>query len=95
MDERPADITMQLEGKVIGPWVNEFDQVWRRLADSLALKRFCVDLREVTQMDAKGKLILAEIYEKTGADFLANTPIAKYLADEARRGHRENEKEKR
>lgn len=86
---------MQLEGKVIGPWVKEFDQAWRSLANSLGSKKLCVDLREVTQMDVDGRLILTEIYEKTGAELLADTPITKYFADEARRSRQKNEKEKR
>jgi hypothetical protein len=91
--EKPETITMQLEGRVIGPWVNEFDQVWRSLADSLGARKLCIDLRDVLQMDPDGRVVLSEIHKKTGADFLANTPITKYFADEARRDG-ENEKEK-
>jgi hypothetical protein len=36
-------------------------------------------------MDAYGRRILAEIYGTTGADFLTDTPMTKYFADEARR----------
>ena len=95
LHENPEVTTMQLEGKVIGPWVREFDQAWRSLADSLGVRKLCVDLREVTQMDASGRLVLAEIYKKTGADFLADTPITKYFAEEARRIQQKKEKEKR
>jgi hypothetical protein len=83
--EKPEIITMQLEGRVIGPWVSEFDQVWRSLVDSLGARKLCIDLRGVMQMDAEGRTVLSEIHKKTGADFLADTPITKYFADEARR----------
>jgi hypothetical protein len=93
LHDEPEAITMQLEGRVIGPWVREFDQVWRSLAGSLGSRRLCIDLREVMQMDADGRAVLAEIHQKTGADFLADTPITKYFVEEARRDGK-NKKEK-
>lgn len=62
---------------------------------SLGSKRLCVDLREVLQMDADGRRVLAEIYKKTGADLLANTPMTKYFAEEARREDLKSTKEKK
>jgi hypothetical protein len=41
-------------------------------------------------MDAAGRHLLAEIHAKTGADFLADTPMTKYFAEEAMRGIRAN-----
>ncbi|MFZ0735605.1 MAG: hypothetical protein WAM96_00790 [Candidatus Acidiferrales bacterium] len=93
--EKPEATTMQLEGKVVGPWTREFDQTWRLVAGSLGSKRLCVDLREVLQMDADGRRVLAEIYKKTGADLLANTPMTKYFAEEARREDLKSTKEKK
>jgi len=92
--EKPESLTVQLEGKVIGPWVNEFDQVWRTLADSQGSRKLYIDLRGVGQMDMDGRALLAEIHKKTRADFLADTPITKYFADEARRDGK-NKKELR
>ena len=34
-------------------------------------------------MASEARLMLSEIHQKTGADFLANTPMTKYFADEA------------
>lgn len=82
-EEQGATI-MRLDGKLIGPWADTFYQAWRSLADSLGSKRFCVDLRQVVQMDSAGSRILAEIFKKTGADFIADTPITKYFAEQAR-----------
>jgi hypothetical protein len=36
-------------------------------------------------MSADGRRILAEIHKQTGADFIADTPLTKYFAREARR----------
>jgi hypothetical protein len=44
-----------------------------------------VDLRGVTFIDKAGRTVLAEIHSKTNADFLADTPMTKYFADEAKR----------
>ena len=64
--------------------MNEFDRTWRSLVSSLGSKKLRVDLRGVTHMDASGRQLLAEIHKKTAADFLADTPMTKYFAEEAR-----------
>jgi hypothetical protein len=45
-----------------------------------------VDLRGVTHVDGTGRNLLAEIHAKTGAEFLADTPLTKYFAEQARQG---------
>jgi len=80
---------MQLRRKIIGPWVNPFDQAWLSPAESLGAKKRCIDLREVIQMDARGEGVLSEICKSTGADFLADTPLTKSFAEEARCQHQE------
>jgi len=82
-------MTLLLEGKVIGPWVKEFDKAWRSLADSLGSRKLRVDLRDLTQMDADGRVILAEIYKTTGAEFLADTPMTRFFAEEAQKSGKE------
>lgn len=83
-DERDA-IRLQLEGKVTQNLVSEFGRTWRSLAPSLDSKKAVVDLHGVIHMDSEARRLLAEIHTKTGAEFLAATPMTKYLADEARR----------
>jgi anti-anti-sigma regulatory factor len=90
--DEPDAVRLQLEGKVTGGLVSEFDRTWRSLAPSLGSKKLIVDLREVIHMDAEARGLLAEIHKKTGADFIANTPMAKYFADEARRRSKREEK---
>jgi hypothetical protein len=84
VSECPESTTMKLEGKLVGPWVAELDRVWRSLVASLGTRKFRVDLCGVDQVDPSGKKVLAEIYGSTGADFLANTPITDYYAEQAR-----------
>jgi hypothetical protein len=84
-DEGPETATLRLEGRVMGPWVNEFLQAWHSLENSLGSRKLLVDLRGVTQMNADAREVLSEIHEKTGAEFLADTPLVKYFAEQARR----------
>jgi len=70
---------------VTGPWVNEFQKAWDSLFASLGSKKLSVDLRGVTQMNADARQVLAEIHKRTSADLLADTPMTKYFAQEARR----------
>jgi hypothetical protein len=75
--------TIQLEGKIVGPWVEEFNRTWHSLAPSLGSKELHLDLRGVAFVDVKGRQLLREIYQTTHACFLANSPLTKYFADEA------------
>lgn len=63
------------------------------LSGSIGEKKLRVDLCGVTQADAVGKHVLADIHQATGAEFLADTPLTKFLAQEARRQYHADEKE--
>jgi anti-anti-sigma regulatory factor len=76
--------TIQLEGKIVGPWVEEFNRTWHSLAPSLGSKELRLDLRGVAFVDARGRQLLREIYQKTNACFLADSPLTRYFADDAR-----------
>jgi hypothetical protein len=84
VSERPGSTTMKLEGGITGPWVNELDRVWRSLAACLGNRKLCVDLCAVDRVAPNGKQVLAEIYSKTHADFVTDTPITTYFAEQAR-----------
>jgi hypothetical protein len=75
--------TIQLEGKIVGPWVEEFSRTWHLLAASLGSKPLQLDLRDVAFIDTKGRQLLREIYQRTSASFLADSPLTRYFADEA------------
>jgi len=88
--EAEGVVILKIEGRAAKPLVDELHRTWQDLAPSLGSKRLSVDLRGVTFMDMTGRHLLAEIHAKTGADFLANTPMTKYFAEEAMRGIRAN-----
>jgi anti-anti-sigma regulatory factor len=72
-----------LEGKIIGAWTEEFDRTWHALEQSLDSRKLQLDLRGVSFVDDRGKQVLREIYRKTNASFIANSPLTRYYADEA------------
>jgi anti-anti-sigma regulatory factor len=77
-------VTLKLEGKVAGPWVHELDRTWRSVAVSLGTKRLLVDLCGVTSIDMDGNRVLADLYQATCAQFIADNPMTRYFADQAR-----------
>ena len=77
--------TILLEGKISGPWVDEFDRTWHNLAPALGTKKLQLDLRNVDFVDASGTKLLRDIYRETNASFLTDSPLTQYFADEARR----------
>jgi len=76
---------MRLEGRAVGEWTAELNCVWQSIAGRIAPRRLLVDLRDVMHMDAKAIDVLADMYRQSGAQFIAETPMTKYFAEEAQR----------
>ena len=77
--------TIKLEGKIVGPWVEELNRAWHSLASSVGSKRLQVDLSGVAFVDARGRQLLREIHQKTNASFSADSPLTRYFAEDAMR----------
>lgn len=77
-------MTLRLEGRATGSWVPDLQKAWQQIASSLGTRKLRVDLNDVTHMDRDAKALLAEIYKTTKVEFLANTPLTKHFAEEAR-----------
>lgn len=77
-------LTLKIEGKVIGDWASEFERVWASFLPLSLGKKLCVDICDVLYLDDKAKRILGEIVETTGAEVLADSPLTKQFANEAR-----------
>jgi hypothetical protein len=84
-DEANETVTLRLEGRIARPWFTEFRKAWDGLAASLGSRKLMVDLCGVTQMCSDARELLAGIYARTSAQFLADTPLTKYFAEEARK----------
>jgi len=88
IDDGDKLVILKIEGRAAEPVVDELNRAWQDLAPSLGSRKLSVDLRGVTFMGTTGRHLLAEIHHKTGAEFLADTPMTKYFAEEATRGIR-------
>jgi hypothetical protein len=77
-------LTMMIEGKVVGEWTAELERAWTTILSSLGTKKLCVDICGVTYLDQRGREILREIFMSTGAQILADSPLTKQFAEEAR-----------
>lgn len=76
-------MTLKIEGRVADSGAGELDRAWRDLPSHLGSRKLVVDLRGVTFMDRAARNILAKIHAEMGAEFVANTPMTKYFAEEA------------
>jgi len=61
--ESPTAITLVLEGKCRGPWVDELERCWRKAVASASGKVLRVDLENVGFVDERGKKLLGEMYD--------------------------------
>ena len=73
-------ITMKLEGKLAGPWVQEVTRVWVDTAQS-PRSGYVVDLRSVTFIDNPGRTLLATM-SRQGAQFIAADCLTRNIVDE-------------
>jgi len=72
---------MRLEGKVVGPWVQECRRAWQVIREELGAKKLQLDLRGLTFVDESGTKLLREIHRASRAEILANSPLTKYFAE--------------
>ena len=76
---------MRLEGKVVGPWVEECHRTWDAIRGDLGAKKLRLDVRGVMFMDERGTSLLRQIHRMSGAEVLANSPLTNYFAEQIRR----------
>lgn len=86
MKEDPMATTLQLEGKLVGPWACELGRTWRDLWAPAREKRLLLDIRGLIFADLKGRQILGEIVKETGAEILADSPLTHYFASRVAAG---------
>lgn len=72
-------ITLKLEGKLAGPWVQEVDRVWANTARSSA-SGYVIDLCSVTFIDSPGQDLLAAM-SRHGARFIAIDCLTRNIVD--------------
>ena len=64
---RPDGVAVVLEGRLAGPWVDEFALCWKALTTTQAAGSICVQLDGVTFIDAAGKALLRAMHDEGAA----------------------------
>ena len=80
-DENPRVLTLRLEGRLEGPWVDLLKECWLSAVARSDKRRLRVDLNGVTFVDGQGKTRLAEMHAN-GADFIADDFVNKAIVAE-------------
>lgn len=78
-----AKTTLQLEGKLAGPWVGELERCWREIASNQAVT---VSLHAITFIDDKGKDLLITMY-RSGVELLGEGCMTKAIVEQIRERH--------
>jgi len=79
VEEEQGRVTLKLEGKLAGPWVDEFDRCWCSTLEKW--KNVVVELAGVTFIDSKGKCLLAKIHGQ-GAKLLGTGLMTRSIIEE-------------
>jgi ABC-type transporter Mla MlaB component len=80
---RSEGVTLVLEGRLAGPWVDELARCWAALAATQDAGSICVRLDAVTFIDAAGKVLLRTMHEK-GAALAASDCMTRAILEEIR-----------
>lgn len=93
VDSADSWIALRLEGKVIGPWVEECHRAWESVRADLGSKQLRLDLRGVTFVDGRGTEMLRKIQQASDAEVVADSPLTKYFAKQIKREIEKTEEE--
>ena len=76
----PDSMSLILEGRLAGPWVEELSGYWRKLSTN---QQQCtiIDLTAVTFIDAEGKVLLACLWRE-GAELCASGCLTRCVVGE-------------
>jgi anti-anti-sigma regulatory factor len=58
----PHTITLKLEGKLAGAWVEELQKAWRSIKETAGNQALVADLNDVTFIDKPGERLLAQMH---------------------------------
>jgi hypothetical protein len=79
----PERVTVALEGRLAGPWVDELARCWKALRATQDAGSLCVELDAVTFIDAAGKRLLRTMHEE-GAALAASGCMTRAILQEIR-----------
>src|SRR5580698_9271223 len=79
--ESTEALTFQVEGKLVGDWAKELEQVWQTRVSSRKRKALIVDLTETLFIDEEGKRVLTKLF-RDGAFFKTSGTMTSSIVDE-------------
>ena len=79
-DAAPDFMSLILEGRLAGPWVEELNAYWHQLSVNQQ-RRTVIDLIGVTFIDANGKALLARLWQQ-GAELRAAGCLIRCIVEE-------------
>lgn len=85
IDEDKDAVVLRLEGQLIGPWVEDVEQCWRRAFATLGSRTVQVDLSAVNFVDASGGALLIRMHD-AGFRLAGNSPATEHLLDRVQDG---------
>jgi len=88
--DNPQVLTIQLEGRLAGPWLRELEECWKSTLADPRTSILRVDLAGVTFIDDAGKSCLAAMYRQ-GAELIAADCLTKEIVAEIREGRAEQQ----
>lgn len=77
----PSVLAFQLEGSLVGPWVQELERCWESALACRSERTLSVDLAGVTFIDDAGKSCLAAMHRQ-GAKFGGGDCLIKAIVEE-------------
>lgn len=79
-DSSPGPISLILEGKLAGPWVDELNSYWRQISGTQQ-HGAVIDLTGVTFIDVNGKALLTKLWQQ-GAELRAAGCLTRCIIEE-------------
>jgi len=86
--DNPQVLTFQLEGRLTGPWLREFEECWQSTLAQQSKSTLRIDLTGVTFVDDAGKTCLAAMHRQ-GAEFVVADCLTKDIVAEVCQGRSE------
>jgi hypothetical protein len=75
-------VTLKLEGKLKGSWVDELERCWQTLTSTVPNKPVRVELTSVGFVASEGRELIGKM-AAAGAELIASGPMVKAIVDEA------------
>ncbi|WP_447971109.1 hypothetical protein [Nitrospira sp. M1] len=81
LEEHSSGPTIRLEGRLVGPWVHEFEASWQGIRGAEERSKVWVDLNAVTSIDENGKVLLQQVHRE-GGQLMATGCLIRAIVEE-------------